>query len=39
MIVSIYIEAFGKIQHPFMRKNVPQTRTKRELPQLDKNIT
>ena len=38
MIISIYAEkAFDKIQHPFMIKNSPESRNRRNIPQHNKS--
>ena len=38
MIISIDVErAFDKIQHPFMRKNPPESRNIRNIPQHNKS--
>ena len=40
MIISIYAEkAFDKIQHPFMIKNPPEGRNRRNIPQHNKSHT
>ena len=40
MIISIHAEkAFDKIQHPFMIKNPPESRHRRNIPQHNKSHT